>query len=184
MAQSPLFQVARSPSRAILAPPESPIMTPPKARAPAAPLPPSSSLAVARIVSPARSLSAARGRRRYEVGRGNQNALRHGIFGRVCNQVDVANEIVVTLAARPDLDPIADLRLVESYCLASVSYRRALEAIERDGMTPTLTSFAARFAQLEERQEARLFEREKARQAELKRGHVVDLSKYARNPEA
>jgi hypothetical protein len=158
-------------------------MTTPKARAPAALVPPSSSLAPANIAPSARSLSAARGRRRWEVARGNANALKHGVFARVANQVDVANEIVVTLAAHPDLDPIGDLRLVESYCLAAVSYRRALEAIEREGMSSTLTSFAARFAQLEERQEARLFEREKARQAELKRGHVVDLSKYSRNPE-
>lgn len=161
-------------------------MTPPRVRQPDAPAPlllPASALAPAKNASPARSLSASRSRRKYLVGRGNQNALRHGIFGRVCNQVDVANEIVVTLAAHPDLDPIADLRLVESYCLAATSYRRALEAIERDGMSSTLTSFAARFAQLEERQEARLYERAKARQAELKRGHVVDLSKYARNPD-
>jgi hypothetical protein len=152
-------------------------MTPPK-RAPAPLVPPSSALAPARNASPARSLSASRGRRRFEVGRGNQNALRHGIFGRVCNQVDVSNEIVVTLAAHPDLDPIGDLRLVESYCLASVSYRRALEAIERDGMSSTLTSYAARFAQLEERQEQRVHEREKERRTELRRGKVVDLSAY------
>jgi hypothetical protein len=128
-----------------------------------------------------RSVASSRQRRRSEVLRGNARAFSHGIYARVANQVDVACEIALTMAAHPDLDPIADLRLVESYCLASTSYRRALEAIEQDGLTAVLTSCAARFAQLEERQEERIRVREKERRAELRRGKVIDLSMYARD---
>jgi hypothetical protein len=153
-------------------------MTIPTERATAALMPPSTSVAVAKIASPARSVAASRSRRRSEVLRGNSRAFSHGVYARVANQVDVACEIALTMAAHPDLDPIGDLRLVESYCLASTSYRRALEAIERDGLTAVLTSCAARFAQLEERQEERIRVREKERRAELRRGQIVDLSAY------
>ena len=130
-----------------------------------------------------RSVGNSRQRRRAEAAKGNANALQHGIFARVANAPDVATEIAVQMAARPSLDPLLDLRLVESYALAAVSYRRALEAIDREGMSTTLTSFAARFALLEERQERALTEREVLRQGQLRRGAVIDLSKYVTHPQ-
>ena len=152
--------------------------------APAPLLPPSSALAPAKYASPARSLAASRGRRRWEVLRGNQNAMRHGIMAVVANQVDSATEVDLTYATHPDLDDLADLRLVETYALASVQYRRAIAAIDAQGMTPTLTSYSSRLAALVERLERAVHDRERERQAQLRIGKVVDLSKYARDPNA
>jgi hypothetical protein len=157
-------------------------MTPPKARAPAAPLPPSSALAVAKIVSPARSLAASRGRRRHDLMLGNANALQHGVFARTANERDASVEAALIYATHPDLDDLADRRLVEQLALASVQHRRALLAIEEQGLTPTLTSYVIRLGQLVERLEHAVHDRERERQAQLRRGKTIDLSKYASIP--
>jgi hypothetical protein len=142
-------------------------------------LPPTSPAVVARVVSPARSLASRRSRRRWEAARGNANALHHGIFAIVANEVDAATEVALIYAAHPSLDGIADLRLVESYALAAVQYRKALAAIDKDGLTSILTSYATRLAALVERLERACHERERERQAAMRRGPIIDLSKYA-----
>lgn len=154
-------------------------MTPPKARAPAVPLPPSSSLAVAKIASPARSLAASRGRRRHDLMLGNANALQHGVFALTANERGASIEAALLYVTHPDLDDLADRRLVEQLALASVQHRRALLAIEADGLTPTLTSYVIRLGQLVERLEHAVHDRERERQAQLRRGKIVDLSQYA-----
>jgi hypothetical protein len=141
-------------------------------------LPPTPPAVVARVVSPTRSLASRRSRRRWEVQRGNSNSMRHGIFAIVANEVDTATEIALTYAAHPSLDGIADLRLVESYALAATQYRRSLQAIDRDGMTSILTSYSTRLAALVERLERACHDRERERQAQMRRGPIIDLSAY------
>jgi hypothetical protein len=145
-------------------------------------LPPTPPAVVARVVSPARSLASRRSRRRWELQRGNANAWRHGIFAITGNEVDAATEVALVFAAHPSLDGIADLRLVESYALAAVQYRRALAAIDTDGLTSILTSYATRLAALVERLERACHDREKERQAAMRRGPIIDLSAYRPAP--
>jgi hypothetical protein len=142
-------------------------------------LPPTSPAAPARVVSPARSLASRRSRRRWELQRGNANAWKHGIFATTGNEVDAATEVALVFASHPSLDGIADLRMVEAYCLASVQYRRALQAIDRDGMTAVLTAYSSRLAAICERGERAVHDRERERQTNLRRGPIIDLSKYA-----
>jgi len=143
-------------------------------------LPPTPPAVVQRVVSPARSLASHRSRRRWEVQRGNQNSMRHGIFAIVANEVDTATEIALTFAACPSLDGIADLRLVESYALAAVQYRRALAAIDTDGLTSILTSYATRLAALTERLERAVHDRERERQAAMRRGASMVIQLQAK----
>jgi hypothetical protein len=129
-----------------------------------------------------RSVASSRQRRRSEALRGNANAYRHGVMAIVQNAPDTATECALTFASHPDLDPIADLRLVETYALAAVQFRRAIAAIDAQGMTPVLTAYSSRLAALVERLEQKVHDREKERRAELRRGPVIDLSKYAYHP--
>jgi hypothetical protein len=129
-----------------------------------------------------RSVASSSQRRRSDLMLGNARALQHGVFARTANERDASVEAALLYVTHPDLDDLADRRLVEQLALASVQHRRALLAIEADGLTPVLTSYVIRLGQLVERLEHAVHDREKERQAQLKRGHVVDLSKYARNP--
>ena len=142
-------------------------------------LPPTPPAVVQRVVSPARSLASRRSRRRWELQRGNANAWRHGVFAITGNEVDAATEVALIFAAHPSLDGIADLRLVESFALASVQYRRSLQAIDRDGLSAVLTSYSSRLAALAARLERACHDRERERQAAMRRGPIIDLSKYA-----
>lgn len=117
-----------------------------------------------------RSVASSRQRRRSEALKGNARAFSHGIMAVVANQPDTATECALTYASHPDLDPIADLRLVESYALAAVQYRRAVVAIYRDGMTPVLTAYSTRLAALVERLEAKVHDRERERISQMRRG--------------
>lgn len=110
--------------------------------------------------SAARSLSAKRSRLRAELARGNVRALRHGVLARVNAAPDVALEVEAILALHPGLEQLRDRRLVEQLAWATISCARCLEAIARDGMTPTLTSYHARFAMLAERLERAVHDRE------------------------
>jgi hypothetical protein len=158
-------------------------MTTPKARAPAALVPPSTSTAVAKIASPARSVAAARSRRRHDLLLGNSRALQHGCFAKSANERDASVEAGLLYVTHPGLDELADRRLVEQLALASVQHRRALLAIEQDGLTPVLTSYVIRLGQLVERLERAVHDREKERIAQMRRGKVIDLSAYARDPQ-
>jgi hypothetical protein len=142
----------------------------PKARAPAALVPPSSSLAPAKNALPARSLSASRSRRRHDLMLGNARALQHGVFARTANERDASVEAALLYGTHPGLDELADRRLVEQLALASVQHRRALLAIEEQGLTPTLTSYVIRLGQLVERLEEKVYVREKARISQMRRG--------------
>jgi hypothetical protein len=113
---------------------------------------------------------------------GNSRALQHGVFAKSANARDVAVEVTLIYGTMPDLDDLADRRLVEQLALASVQHRRALLAIETDGLTGTLTSYVIRLGQLVERLERAVHDREKERIAQLRRGKVIDLSAYARDP--
>ena len=156
-------------------------MTAPKPPAPTPSLPPAAALAPAKNASPTRSLSAARSRRCWGAARGNQNSMRHGIMAVVANAPDTATEVALTYATHPGLEDLADLRLVETYALAAVQYRRAIAAIDAQGMTPVLTAYSSRLAALVERLERAVHEREKERIAQMRRGKVIDLSMYARD---
>lgn len=142
-------------------------------------LPPSQLVPVARVVSKARSLAAARSARRRSLMLRNHLALSHGCFAVTANERDTSIEVDLLYASHPGLDLIADRRLVEQLALASVQHRRALIAIEADGLTPTLTSYVIRLGQLVERLEHVVHDREKERYAALRRGPVIDLTRYA-----
>lgn len=131
-------------------------------------------------VSPTRSANISRGRRRWLVANaGNVNSMRHGVFAQVANESDVATEIALIFAAHAALDLIADRRLVEAYAIAAVAYRRAMLAIDQQGMTPVLTGYASRFGAMVERLERATHDRDRQRQSEMRRVAVVDLSRYA-----
>ena len=143
---------------------------------------PASPAAPARPVSKARSLAASRARRRHDLMLGNHLALSHGCFAVTANERDASVEAALVYASHPGLDPIADRRLVEQLALASVQHRRALIAIETDGLTSLLTSYVIRLGQLVERLEHAVHDREKERYAAARRGKVIDLSRYAPTP--
>jgi hypothetical protein len=118
-----------------------------------------------------RSVASSSQRRRRDLMLGNSRALQHGVFAKSANAQDVAVEVALIFGGtHPGLDPLADRRLVEQLALASVQHRRALLAIEADGLTPTLTSYCVRLAQLVERLEQKVHDREKERIAHLRRG--------------
>ena len=155
-------------------------MTDSKPALPTPSLPPASSLAPAKNALPTRSLSAARSRRCWGAARGNQNSMRHGIMAVVANAPDTATEVALTYATHPGLEDLADLRLVETYALASVQYRRAIAAIDAQGMTPVLTAYSSRLAALVERLERAVHEREKERIAGMRRGDSMIVQLQAK----
>jgi hypothetical protein len=127
-----------------------------------------------------RSVASSRQRRRSEVLRGNARAFSHGIMAIVNNSADTATEVALTFASHPDLDGIADLRLVETYALASVQYRRAIAAIDAQGITPVLTAYSSRLAALVERLERAVHDREKERIAQMRRGESMVIQLQAK----
>ena len=136
-------------------------------------LPPASPAAPARPVSKARSLAASRSRRRHDLMLGNSLALSHGCFAKTANERDASVEAALLFATHPGLDELADRRLVEMLSLASVQHRKALLAIEADGLSPTLTSYVIRLGQLVERLEQRAHDREKERITQMRRGESM-----------
>lgn len=133
---------------------------------------------LARRPSLTRSASLSRARRREELGRGNANALRHGIFAVVANLPDVATEVELQFTARPGLDRIRDRRLVEAFALAAVQHRRAIEAMATAGLTEHLTAYEARLAPLVERLERTIHERERERLSALEALGAGGLARY------
>ncbi len=113
--------------------------------------------------SATRAASASRAQRRRMLLEGNVNALSHGVFAIVANQRDVQIEVALIYVARPNLDPIADLRLVEQLATANVQRHRAIAAMEGEGFTQTLTSYASRLDALVERLERAVHERDRER---------------------
>jgi allophanate hydrolase subunit 1 len=104
--------------------------------------------------------------------------MRSGIFAEVSNRPDVANEIALIFATHPHLDPLADRRLVEALALALVQQRRAIVAMQTEGMTSILTSYESRLAALSERLERAVHERDQQRAAAKGKAGAVDLSRY------
>jgi hypothetical protein len=129
--------------------------------------------------SAARRLAAQRQRAREEVIRGRIQAMRTGIYARVANLPDVALEVERQLALRPALDQLRDLRLVESFAMASVQLRRAHEAIETQGLTEHLGAFLGKHGPLVERLERSLHEREQERQASSRKAGSTGLAAFA-----
>lgn len=123
-------------------------------------------------------LTASARRRVQELGRGNVNAWRHGIFSLVQSAPDVATEAALIVAARPGLDLIQDRRLVEHLAITRVSRQRAILAMATEGLTAILTSYDARLSPLEERLERMVDERERRRLAERARGAADPLERY------
>jgi hypothetical protein len=118
-----------------------------------------------------------RARRVEELGKGNVNSLRHGVFALVANQQDVQTEIALTYAARPLLDPIADRRLVELLATTNVQRQRCLIAMQQGGLSQQLTSYDSRLSALVERLERAVHDRERER-AIVARQRPVDLTRY------
>jgi hypothetical protein len=111
------------------------------------------------------------------------NALRSGIFAEVSNRPDVANEIAVLYATHPHLDPLADRRLVEALALALVQQRRAIVAMQTEGMTSTLTSYESRLSALAERLERAVHERDRERSPSRSAASSEEiLSRYRPQP--
>lgn len=122
--------------------------------------------------------SASASRRVQELLRGNINALRHGRFAVVALLPEVDVEVALTYAARPDLDPIRDRRLVEQFALAGIHLRIAAIDIHEHGLTEHLGAFVSRQAPLVERLERTLVERERQRLEERTRGEPHPLARY------
>ena len=131
-----------------------------------------------RTPSLTRSASARAQRLREEALKGNARAMRSGIFAEVSNRPDVANEIALIFATHSHLDPLADRRLVEALALALVQQRRAIVAMQTEGMTSILTSYESRLAALSERLERAVHERDQQRAAAKGKAGAVDLSRY------
>ena len=146
---------------------------------PAASLALSKAVGPVRVVSSARSIAASRARRRSDLMKGNTISLHHGCFAVTANERDAAVEGDLIFVAHPALDAVADLRLVEQLALASVQHRRALIAIEREGLTSLLTSYVIRLGQLVERLERAVHDRERERIAQMRRGEsmVIQLQR-------
>jgi hypothetical protein len=121
-----------------------------------------------------------RARRVEELGKGNANALRHGVFAVVANQQDVAVEVALTYAARPLLDPIVDRRLVELLATTNVQRNRCLIAMAEAGLSQQLTAYDSRLAALVERLERAVHDREKER-ATVARQQPANLEVYRRD---
>jgi len=131
--------------------------------------------------APARSVAASRSRRAWEVAnRNSQAALQHGCFAVTANERDASVEVALLYATHPGLDALADRRLVEQLALASVQHRRALIAVEADGLTSTLTSYVTRLAALIERLEAKVHQREQDRIATMRRGDSMIIQLQAK----
>lgn len=129
--------------------------------------------------SSTRAASNSATRRAGLLRQGNVNALSHGVFAKVNNARDVSVEIALTFAAHPDLDRVADVRLVELFASTNVSLQRALVALDTEGHTQILTGYASRTAALVERCEQRIFERERVRRREKGPKQVLDMALYA-----
>lgn len=159
-------------------------MTAPLRAVPSAP--PADAAADRPSPNPNRSRSASRARRRQELLRGNTRAMRHGAFAEVAALPDVATEVDLLFAAHPALDPIRDRRLVELLATSNVRRQRCLLAMERDGMTQTLTAYDARLAPLVERLERAVHERERERLVEASKtsGDPLERFRTARRPPA
>lgn len=118
-------------------------------------------------------------RTREEAARGNQNALRHGVWADVLRQPDVAAEVELTFALHPSLDRLLDARLVQHYAVTSARLQALHLAIDRDGFTAILTSFEARMGPLLERLERTVQERAAQREREAAAlAGTVDLLRY------
>jgi hypothetical protein len=103
--------------------------------------------------------------------------VKTGIHATILNAPDVADEVALTFATHPHLDPIADFRLVEQLALAAVKYGRAVLAMETAGWTAQLIAAARDFGNRAERLERAVHQRERERIADHTRA-VVDLSDY------
>jgi hypothetical protein len=84
---------------------------------------------LARRPSATRGASIARARRRSEAMRGSKRSTLHGVFAIVAAAEDVASELDLLAVAFPNLDPIADGRLMELLAIARVSVARSFLAL-------------------------------------------------------
>ena len=125
-----------------------------------------------------RSASSRRARLRQEALKGNDRALKHGINADLLNLPHVADEVALIYAVNPDLHPLQDLRLVELCASTQVAHRRALIAIEKDGMDPTLLRYEGNLGARLERHLAAVHERAQQRRREARQAEAVDLSGY------
>ncbi len=149
-------------------------------------MPPSSPVPARKKSKPSatRAASVRATRRRSEALRGNTNALKHGVFATVAAWPDVTVEVALTFGTHPDLDEIADARLVEQYALAAVHHRYAslrMGSLER--FDAQLGAYASRLGALAERLERAVHERARERRA-AHSPHVIDLSRYVPAPAA
>lgn len=126
-----------------------------------------------------RGASVRRARHRQELGRGNANAWRHGIFATALTHPDVLTEIDLIYVANPHLDPVRDHRLVEQLASCSVRQARAVAAIDAEGMTDLLTAYVSRLDTLVERRERAVHDRARERALENRAGaDAAQLARY------
>lgn len=123
--------------------------------------------------SATRSASSRRVRLVQEAKRGNQNSMRSGIHSEIQNLPHVADEIATVYAVHPHLDRLADFRLVELLAVATISHRRAVLAIERDGLDANLAKYESNLGARVERHLERVY----ARNAERARSAAADAAK-------
>jgi hypothetical protein len=134
---------------------------------------------LARRPSATRGASIARIRRRQEALRGNRRSLIHGAFAKVMNAPDVAAEVDLIRVAFPNLDPIADERLVLLLAQTRATVARAFVALgEAEGVRSSpVTAFLSRQSALQERLERALYDRDRERAARLGAG-ADPLARY------
>jgi hypothetical protein len=120
----------------------------------------------------------ARARRVDGVRRGRVASMTHGIFSQTLLAPDVATEVLITYAAYPALDPIADRRLVELASTVRVQRHRCLAAMQEHGLIGPLTSYDRGMATLEERMERAVYERQRQRVQEFGKRPLIDLRQY------
>ena len=113
-----------------------------------------------------------------EARRGNVNALRSGIHAEVANLPHVADEIATVYATHDHLEPLADYRLVELLAIATVQHRRAVLAIEREGLDPNLAKWESNLGARVERHLRAVHERNAQRAREHDTARSLDLSSY------
>lgn len=128
--------------------------------------------------SATRNASLSRANHVRELRRGNANGMRHGLFAEVAYRPQIQTEVALTFVARPGLDPIRDLRLVESYAMAQIHLRRAHVLIEEQGLTELLSSFVSKAHPIVERLERQIADTERRNLAERGRAGDDRLARY------
>ena len=135
---------------------------------------------IRRAPSKTRSRSVSRALLKRSAELGKPSALAHGINSFIYNQPDFADELALIFASHPHLDRVQDYRLVELCAIAHVQHRRAVQALEEQGMTTTLVRYESDLGKRLERHLQAIHERDRERRREAQQRQTLDLTQYKR----